>query len=124
MGSPDCFGPSAAIGAALFSTQLVGLLVPGNQAHRSLLALNPVCDRVAHIYASHGGAIHSPETIGRVGDAIRRRYRDNLHLPRMGRATLMTGPQIAAGVCEAHVGGGRGGRIASRAFVGRQALCA
>eukprot|EP00965_Chrysotila_dentata_P113910 3766397-Pleurochrysis_carterae.AAC.1 len=42
--------------------------------------------------------LHSPETVRRVGDAVRRRYRDSLHLPRMGRATLMTGPHAEQSV--------------------------
>eukprot|EP00965_Chrysotila_dentata_P089631 2959296-Pleurochrysis_carterae.AAC.1 len=42
--------------------------------------------------------LHSPETVRRVGDAVRRRYRDSLNLPRMGRASLMTGPHAKQSV--------------------------
>eukprot|EP00965_Chrysotila_dentata_P186240 6149411-Pleurochrysis_carterae.AAC.1 len=42
--------------------------------------------------------LHSPETVRRVEDAVRRRYRDSLHLPRMGLATLISGPRAEQSV--------------------------
>eukprot|EP00965_Chrysotila_dentata_P238235 6202377-Pleurochrysis_carterae.AAC.2 len=42
--------------------------------------------------------LYTPETVRRVLDAVCRRYRDDLHLCRMGRATLMTGPHAEQSV--------------------------
>eukprot|EP00965_Chrysotila_dentata_P118206 3906728-Pleurochrysis_carterae.AAC.1 len=101
MGPTECFGPSAAIGVAFLElkTEL-----------RASDSLYPAVEQIARYWVQIQYAIelhaftllmvglHPPETVRRVGDVIRRRYRDSLHLPRMGRATLMTGPHTEQSV--------------------------